>query len=175
MYICLLHFPGKSPTFDEIRQEKENSFANVSYSFNILDGSHYSGRFKALLEVCDESRMALLCTFIWKKQSDKLTTVNWSPGNQTTCFGKHRAISSSSFTFEIQIVVLVKRVFNRLKISITDNEETFSTLRVIRLKVLCKYSVLQNILQWRQDHLIKGVCILHAYIHAPALTSSNKY
>ncbi|XP_025103167.1 uncharacterized protein LOC112569568 [Pomacea canaliculata] len=124
------------PNFDEIRQERENTCANVSYSFNIMDGSHYSGKFKVLFEVCEESQMALLCTFIWKKQSNELTTVNWSPENETTCFGKHRAISDSSFTFEIRIALLVKRAFSLLKISITDNEEKFTTLRLIRLEVM---------------------------------------
>lgn len=137
----ILYFSGDNQYFDEIRQVQENSFLKISYELKIIHDSNYSAKFKAHVSACEENKMSLYCTFIWRKQSSSLTSVKWSPGNQSTCLGKQLSLNSSFLTFEIQISLVVERSLSLIKLSITDNEEIFKTLRIFRLDFIRKYCI----------------------------------
>lgn len=134
----IFYLSGENQKYDEITQEIEGNIANTSYILNMTDSADYSAKFKVLFEVCEGGKMVLHCSFLWKRQSNKTNVVSWISGNETKCFANHRSLSNSFLTFEIQISLLVKRSYSLMKFSIADTDETFKTLRAIRLDVPCK-------------------------------------
>ncbi|XP_025102983.1 uncharacterized protein LOC112569432 [Pomacea canaliculata] len=125
-------------TFTEVRTEWEYSFANISYRYNITEGSVYSDKFDLLFEVCEGQETTLHCTFFWRKQSkNPIVFRTLISGNETICFARQiDDISTSVTTYEIQISQLVRRPLTFFKLSITDENNKADVLRLICVEVL---------------------------------------
>lgn len=130
---------GETENVDESVQQKENSFVNLSYDLNITQDSNYSDKFNILFEVCKGKKMASECIFKWRKQSKEISVTTWSPDQKTVCSGQHRNLSKSLLMFTIQISQPVVHSLSLLKLSITDTETMFKTLRLTRVNVLREY------------------------------------
>lgn len=137
-------FSGERQDDYEIREVKEHELTNVSYSFNIRKGQNDFEKIKILFEVCEGNKNIHHCMFAWEKKSINITILNLSPGKMTTCLARPPIVSASTFIVDVQISLPVKRSFNLMMFSFADNQETFKSLRVVRLAVTCKYQYVLN-------------------------------
>ncbi|XP_025101361.1 uncharacterized protein LOC112568323 [Pomacea canaliculata] len=122
-------------TFDEKWNKRENEILNIFYLLNITDGSNYSEKFNVIFDVCEGNKLATLCNFIWKKQSNQMSVTNWRKDKDTLCSAKHLSFSRHVVTFDIHIVQLFRRPLTLLKLSITDSKESLEVLRLVALEV----------------------------------------